>query len=71
MNIGFVVEALTASLVAYILGVVLIAALITGTTSGDTMVTSFIPIACATGVIVAILRRIRTSGVEGVGRRRR
>lgn len=71
MSIGFVAEALVGSLIAYILGVFLIGVLITGTTSGDTMMTAFIPIACATGCIVAVLRRIRMGGVAGVGRRRR
>ena len=56
MNVGRVVGAVVGSLIAYIVATELIDALVTGTSTGDTLIINVVPIVVAAGVLLIILK---------------
>ena len=56
MNVGQVVGVVVGSLIAYIIAVTLCTTLIKGTTASDILITSIVPIVCAAGAVILILR---------------
>ena len=56
MNIGQVVQVVVGSLIAYIIANILCTTLIEGTTAADNLITNIVPIVCAAGAVILILR---------------
>ena len=56
MNVGRVVAAVVGSLIAYIIATELIDALVTGTSTGDVLISNTVPIVVAAGVLLVILK---------------
>ena len=56
MNIGQVVGVVVGSLIAFIIANLLITSLVTGETAADNLLTSIVPIVCAAGAVILILR---------------
>ena len=56
MDVGRVVAAVVGSIIAYIIATEIIDALVTGTSTGDTLIADVVPIIIAAGVMLVILK---------------
>lgn len=57
MNVGEVVGVVVGSLIAYIIASLLITTLVAGTSTGDKLLQNIVPIVCAAGACIIILRQ--------------
>jgi len=56
MNVGQVVGVVVGVLIAYIVAQILVTTMVTGTATGDVLIQSIVPIVCAAGAVILILR---------------
>jgi len=56
MDTGKVIGVVLGALIAYIVAQILVTTLITGTAAGDQLVQNIVPIVCAAGAVILILR---------------